>query len=627
MKPSPAEVNEILSLYQKHRYVEAENRTRALLARYPDFAFGWKLLGGTLQMQGKDALSAFQKVVELMPDDAEAHYNLGIVLKGKGKLEDAAASNIRAITLKPEYAEACSNLGNIQQELGQFREAIASYRQAISINPDSAIAYNNLGTALKDLGDLNAAIENYRKAIGLNPDYAEAHSNLGNVLKDLGRFDSAAEYCRRALELNPGNAEANSNLGNILKDIGQFGNAVACYRQALEINPMCDKAILGESQLHMINGEMELAEATIKKALKIKPDNLEARFLLAQARKTRTGDENLAALVNTEKAVRDHLLSLPYQKLVSLYFALGKSFDDLGEYDRAFPYFAEGCKIKRATIEYNPAQMAQHFNNVMRIFDQATLERLRGAGNPSRVPIFILGMPRSGTTLTEQIIASHPDAHGAGELPDISVIAQREVAGIHGFPGNILKLDHASLTKWADDYVAGLRRRDPNSRYITDKMPINFWFIGLIHVMLPNARIIHMKRNPVDTCLSCFTKLFNGALNHTYDLAELGRYYVDYARLMEHWRKSLPEGAFLDVQYEDVVSEQEMQARRILDFCGLEWNDACIDFHKTKRSVGTASLSQVRRPIYKSSVERWRSYEKHLGPLLDVLGDLANYQN
>jgi hypothetical protein len=233
-------------------------------------------------------------------------------------------------------------------------------------------------------------------------------------------------------------------------------------------------------------------------------------------------------------------------------------------------------------------------------------------------------MPRSGTTLTEQIIASHPDVHGAGELPDLMTIAQRDVAGMGAvFPNNIPALDQAGLGAWGADYVAGLHSRAPDAGRITDKMPANFLAIGLIHMMLPNAKIIHVNRNPVDTCLSCFMQLFSSRQEQIYDLAELGRYYVDYARLMGHWRSVLPAGAFLDVQYEDIVADQETQARRMIAFCGLDWNDACIDFHKSKRSIRTASVTQVRQPIYKSSVERWRPYEKFLGPLLDALGDLA----
>jgi hypothetical protein len=251
---------------------------------------------------------------------------------------------------------------------------------------------------------------------------------------------------------------------------------------------------------------------------------------------------------------------------------------------------------------------------------------LRGGGDPSRVPIFVLGMPRSGTTLTEQIIASHPEVYGAGELHDLLKVAHRNITGTTApivFPDNLRSLDQPTLAAWGAEYVAGLQQRAPDARRITNKMPANFFAVGLVHLMLPNAKIIHVNRNPVDTCLSCFTRLFNHKQEHTYDLAELGQYYVHYARLMEHWRKVLPAGAFLDVNYEDIVADQESQARRLIEYCGLEWNDACLDFHNTKRSIRTASLTQVRQPIYTTSVERWRHYEKFLEPLLDALGDLA----
>jgi len=587
--PSPDEFNQLVALYNARRYAELESRAHALIGRYPDAGFAWKLLGAALQMQGKNALTAFQQTAELMPGDAEAHFNLGVVQKSLGLIEDAAASYRRALQLNPAYAEAHGNLGNVLKDLGQLDDAVASYRSALKIKPDSADAHNNLGTVLKDLGNLDAAIESYLRALELKPDYAEAHTNLGNIQKDMGLFDAA------------------------LKN----------YRRALEIDAECDEAMLGVSHVCVINGEMNEAEEMVKRALEIKPDNLEARFLLANIRKAQAGDENLAALLAVEEKARSSGSPMQHKTAISLHFALGKCFDDLGDHDRAFPHFIEGCKLRRATFKYDAAQVTQNFNDVIRVFDRATIARLRGGGNASQVPIFVLGMPRSGTTLTEQIFASHPEVYGAGELPDIPRIAQREVAGATGFPGNILALDQESLAKWGDDYVAGLRKRAPDARHITDKLPDNFWFIGLIHVMLPKAKIIHVNRNPVDTCLSCFTKLSSRGLEQSYDLAELGRYYADYARLMDHWREVLPAGAFLDVQYEDIVADQETQARRMIAFCDLEWNDACLDFHNSQRSVNTASMTQVRRPIYKSSVERWRPYEKYLGPLLDALGDLA----
>jgi tetratricopeptide (TPR) repeat protein len=414
-----------------------------------------------------------------------------------------------------------------------------------------------------------------------------------------------------------------SYLGHALKAIGQLGKAEDSYHRALEIDPKCTGALLGLGYLYATKSELAKTEEVYRKVIEFDSDNLSAHFMLANARKTQPGDKHLAALLTAEEAMRNSRVPMLNNQAVSLHFALGKCFDDLGEHDRAFPHFLEGCRLKRATFDYDAAQMTRYFDEIMRDFEPATFERLRGGGSDSHVPIFVLGMPRSGTTLIEQIIASHPEVHGAGELSDMSTIAQRNVAGTRGFPGSILALDGPTLAKWGNDYVAGLRARASDTPHITDKMPGNFLFMGLINLMLPNAKIVHVRRDPVDTCLSCFTKLFIGAQKQTYDLAELGRYYADYARLMDHWRKVLPAGAFLDVQYEDIVADQETQARRIIDFCDLEWNDACIDFHKHKRSVNTASMEQVRQPIYNSSVERWRQYEKYLGPLLDALGDLA----
>ena len=624
-QPLSGEIEALLELYGARRFAEAESRTRVLLGKYPGFAFGWKLLGGILQAQGKgkDALPAFRRVAELAPNEADSHFNIGVILKGMGRFEEAVASYRRAISLKPDYAEAYSNLGNVQHELGQYADSIDSYRRAIRLQPGSAIAYNNLGTALKDTGDQQGAMENYRKAIQLEPVYAEAYGNLGNVLKDLGRFVEAEQYLLKAMAIRPDYAESYSNLGNLLKDMGRVDTALANYRKALEIDPSSIKALLGISQLHLINGETARAEEMIGQVLQLHPGNLEARFMLTQSRKTMPGDDNLAALVEIGKATQDKQLTLSYPQNIALNFTLGKCFDDLGEYERAFPYFLEGNRLMRSTLAYHAATITRDVDELMRIFTRESVARLRGTGNDSNMPIFVLGMPRSGTTLVEQIIASHPDVHGAGELLYMQAIVRGTVAGVAGFPGNLRHIDQATLAKWGSDYVARLRKHAPEAQHITDKLPNNFWYVGLIHLMLPDAKIIHVRRNPVDTCLSCYTKLFNSALNHTYNLAELGRYYVDYVRLMEHWRSVLPPGTFLDVQYEDIVASQEVQARKLIDYCGLTWNDVCLDFHKTKRAVGTASLSQVRKPIYQSSVERWRSYEKFLGPLLDALGDLG----
>ena len=603
-----------------------------------------------------EAVSHGEQAVALEPQMVMAHSNLGIAYYDIKDYKKAEASQLRALSIDPNFAQSLNNLGNIRRECKHHDEAILLYEKAIAANPNYLEPLNNLGALLLEEDRTQEAIAALNKALQINPNYAEAICNMGGVHLEQEENEDAIDCYRRALtlrpvyveaqmglaktyqalenlsdaeasalyaiQIDPGNAKAHALLGSIYAELTRPELAEREYDKALELNPECDDALLGLGHLCMENGEMEKAEELFLRAIKFKPDNLGARIHISQVKKVKAGDDNFAALLEEEKKSAN----FSENKMMSLHFALGKCYDDTKDYEHAFPHFLAGCKIKRAKFSYDPDNAARQFAALMDIFDQATIDRLRGAGVISNLPIFVLGMPRSGTTLTEQIIASHPDVYGAGELHDLLKIAQGNItvapAPIN-FPENLRFLDQTTLTSWGAEYVAGLKQRAPTAQRITDKMPANFFAVGLIHLMLPNAKIIHVNRNPVDTCLSCFTRLFNRKQEHTYDLAELGRYYVDYARLMAHWRNVLPPDAFLDIRYEDIVKDQEGQARKLIEYCGLEWNDACLDFHKTKRSVRTASLTQVRQPIYNSSVERWRSYEKFLGPLLDVLGDLV----
>lgn len=490
--------------------------------------------------------------------------------------------------IDPVNVESLCNTGLALMARNRLTEAEQVLRRAMDAKPDHPLPHYGLGLVLKAQGRSAEAEASLQRAVQLKPDFAGGYYCLGFLWMEQGRTAEALSGFLRAIEIEPAYADARIKLGECHAELGSFADADACYRQVLQADP----------------------------------GNIDARFDLALLGKSRSADEDLAALLDLKQAVRDGRKKPAAGDEIKLGFALGRSYDQSGDAEQAFAHYLEGCSLKRATLGYDAQQTTARFADIMRLFDRDTIARLGGGGNPAALPIFILGMPRSGTTLVEQIIASHPEVRGAGELPDLMQVATgKENGDASMFPGGLQALGPEMLAGMGDRYVASLQRRAPGAHRITDKMPANFLAVGLIHLMLPKAKIIHVMRDPMDTCLSCFTQLFGSGQEYSYDLAELGRYYVDYVRLMQHWRSVLPEGAFLDVRYEDIVSDQEAQSRRLIEYCGLEWDDACLDFQNSKRGVKTASMVQVRQPIYQSSVQRWRKYEKSLGPLLDALGE------
>jgi Sulfotransferase family len=370
-------------------------------------------------------------------------------------------------------------------------------------------------------------------------------------------------------------------MGNVLKELGQLREAQSAYLEAIRLDP--------GSASNYLN--------------------------LADSKTFAPGDPHLAAM----EALAASTEGLSKTDRMLLDFALGKAYADLKDHRRSFKHLLAGNTAKRARIAYDENGAMAQFDRIEAVFTRQLIAAKSGGGDASAMPIFILGMPRSGTTLVEQIVASHPMVHGAGELYTLSEL----VRDVHGPDGNALSypefvaaLDAPALRRIGARYIAAVRAIAPEGERVTDKMPSNYYFAGLIHLALPSAKIIHTIRDPVDTCVSCFSKLFSEEQIHTYDLGELGRYHSRYQRLMAHWHRVLPAGRILDVRYEDVVADLEKEARRIIAHCGLPWDDRCLAFHKTDRPVRTASATQVRQPIYKSAVGRWRVYEQQLGPLL-----------
>ena len=562
-----------------------------------------------------------EKALVLQPNMTQALNNSGSIARANKNLPESIEWYRKAIAGSPDYLETLSNLGAVLVEDDRADEALPILEKALRLAPNYPEAVCNMGLAQLKQEHLDQAISLLQRSLQLKPGYPEALIGLGQAFHDQDSLEQAEEILKQAIAHAPDKLEAYCKLGAVYTEQGKAEQAESAYQTALDRDAEMVDALTGLGNLRLEQGKINEAEELLLRAIAIKPDDLGARFHLTQTKKVKPGDKNLAAL----EIIAADISRLSNDKKISLHYALGKAYDDVGAYDKAFPHFIEGARIKRAKLDYDANADEARINRIIEVVDARYLDQLRGAGNPSQVPIFVLGMPRSGTTLTEQIIASHPDVYGAGELSDLMDIVQLPANGqtVQPYPENLIRLSKQDLSNFAEQYISRICRRAPAAKRITDKMPANYMAMGLIPLMLPHAKIIHVKRNPVDTCLSCYTRLFNRHQDATYDLAELGRHYVGYERLMQHWRKVMPVGSFIEVQYEDIVADMEGQARRLIDYCELEWNDACLEFHKNKRSVRTASLTQVRQPIYNSSVERWRHYEKFLGPLLSALGDLA----
>ncbi len=499
---------------------------------------------------------------------------------------------------------------------GDTSRAVSSYRQAIEIDPTIAALHNNLGNALLDLGDHRAAAAAYRQALKIDSLQADAHSNLGMALREAGRSGDAIASCRRAVELAPGRPELHENLVTVLDGSGRIDEAAEVLDTAIRLCPREARLHSQRARLLIKTGDIAAAEAALRDALAVDPDCAVAHFELADIKTFSADDPDLTQLQKVVAAAADR----PQSDRTDLHFALAKAYEDAGRYDDAFEELQRGNRLMRQALPYDAKAQARLFEAIASVFDRTLLDRLSGAGDPSNRPVFVVGMPRSGTTLVERILGAHPLVHGAGELRTLSEIARGGAA-----PGNpvaalepLAGLRAKQCRSMGAEYVRQVRKLAPDAERIVDKMPSNFLRIGLISVILPHARIIHCRREPADTCLSCYAQKFNRGQAFSYDLRDLGHYYRLYLQLMEHWRAVLP-GHVLDVDYEKLVADPEAEARRMVEFCGLPWDPSCLEFHKDRSPVRTASASQVRRPVYRSSVARWRRFEPHLEPLLEAL--------
>jgi len=448
------------------------------------------------------------------------------------------------------------------------------------------------------------------------PRQVSAHSLLAAVLDDLGRSEDALARLRHAVAVEPHNPQLHCDLAAMLHQQGQADDAIRQYRQALALVPDHVAAHLGLGVALAAIGRRDEAASFLEKSIDLDRVNAHAYYYLGQVKRFAADNRHFIAM--QELARNTTPLSLESQ--IYLQFALGRAYADVGDYDRSFRHLEQGNALRRQHVPYIAAKELGWLERIRSVFTAALMREKAGLGEHSSRPVFIIGMHRSGSTLVEQILASHPRCFAGGELGDIGVLA-RQLRGPNGaeFPECMRSLSAPQSRMYAKRYLDRLRRLSATAERVTDKMPLNFVYAGLIHVMFPNARIVHTRRDPHDTAISCYSNILSDAFGYANDLADLGRFYRQYRILMAHWRSVLPEGVMLEVDYEALVEDFGAQARRIVAHCGLDWDDACSAFYRNERSVRTASVGQVHEPIYRRSVGRWRHYQKFLGPFIEAL--------
>jgi len=578
------EVAAALGLARSGRVEDGERRLRQMTREAPATADPWHALGLLAYQRGnyKEARQLFTRAVELEPDNGAFHNALGVVLRNVKEPEEAIRHLEEAVRLRPEDASAVGNLGNAYRGMKQFDKAEAALKKAVELDPQSGSLRINLASMLVEHGRYEDAAVHVEAALRSSPDYAPALREQANILLSRRKHAEAVDYYRRAVEGDPKDHLAWHNYATTLQFLGRLDEAAEAYRRAIEI----------------------------------KPDFAEARRQLSGVQTYKPEDADLPEL---ESHLEDP--DQTDEQRAEIYFALSKIHGDLGHYEEAITCAQAANQIMRQKQPFDAANNRAYVNRLIKTFGEKFMEKRQGFGIVSDLPVFILGMPRSGTTLVEQILASHPQVYGAGELKKFHEV-------VISLPGRLRKnvanpeasalLDRETSKEMAREYLDYLRAQHPTAARVTDKMPFNFRLLGMIALLLPEVRIIHCRRDPMDVCLSCYFARFTESLNFSYNLLDAGHYYKEYERLMAHWRKVLPL-RMIEVQYEELVADIETVSRRIVDFCGLEWNERCLSFYETERPVLTASNWQVRQPLYSSSVGRWRRYEKHLRLLRALL--------
>jgi tetratricopeptide (TPR) repeat protein len=620
----PVDLNEAVEHHRRGDLDRAARGYEAVLATDPNDPDALHLLGVVALQRGDPgcAVALIGRSIALRPDDATSHANLGEAYWALGQVDRVIECCQTALRLEPGNPGTLCNLGSTLIARGDIDAALAHLRRAVDLAPDFAAARNNLGRALRVKGEKQAALEELRRAVQLDPASAEGHGNLAELFLDLDQPAAALVHAREAVRLQPAFPMAWVNLGNVLHTLGRLDEAAASFREAIRLAPSLAPAHAGLAGTLEELGNLDESQAELREALRHDPRHASALARLATRLRSRLPDADRAVI---EDRLADP--SLPPDARRPLLFGLGHVLDDRGDYDRAARLFAEANALQAEDLRqcgrgYDPGAHRAFVDRLMATFSPEFFDRTRGAGLDSQVPVFIVGLPRSGTSLVEQVLASHPQVFGAGELnlvresfKAIPAIIGREDSSLDGMP----QLEGEAIAGLARRHLDALRAYDPSGSAdrIVDKMPDNALYLGLIAAMFPRARLIHCRREPRDVALSCWTTHF-AHVRWACDLVHIASRIRESRRAMEHWRRVLPIPV-LEIDYEAMVVGLEETARRLVDWCRLPWHPACLEFHQTRRPVRTTSVAQVRQPLYTTSVGRWRNYQ---GPLAGLFAQL-----
>ena len=522
-----------------------------------------------------EAIDLINKLNDQYPNVPLLYNILGACYKALGQLENAEKMFNTAFSIKPDYAEAHFNHGIILKGLNRIDEAIESYQNAISILPNYPDAHNNLGNAFREKGQINDAINCYEWAIAYNPEFVQALNNLGNAQSDIGLQHLALKNYQKAYTINPSFLDSLFNIGVVQKELGLKKEAMKNFEKVLELQPK----------------------------------NLKVFRNLGDVKKFTNRDSEI--IKNIESILENN--SLEQGELIDLNLSLSKVYGDLGDVDKQFKYLSEGNSLRKNLSGYSIANSTQLFSAIKKIFQSESILSQSIEKNTTTKPIFIVGMPRSGTSLVEQIIASHNGVFGCGELEFLSQILAPIISqDLKQLNGNI-------KNSIRDQYFSKLEVLEIKENFFTDKMPMNFRYIGFILSAFPEAKIVHLKRDARATCWSIFKSYFDSeGIGYSYDQKDLAKYYGLYSDLMSFWHELYPNQIY-DISYEDLTTNQEEETRKLLEYCNLEWDENCLNFHTNERAVKTASALQVRKKMYQGSSEVWKKYESYLKPLIKGL--------